>query len=161
MLKLFQKGNLFPRNSNLYELSTYRMFCANMDEEENCEEFELMPFAPHKKIVKITRERGNYPHPEPRYKRMSVTQDWNTVWPTARTFNPNVVPLPMYQSGLGVYNNSAPRKDKFSNLELLKIQNFLHLAPSNVKKQCRAIKKFCRLVHVESIEATLILLYSF
>lgn len=142
MLKVIRRRSL----TNLDSLIS-RQFCSNASEsDDTVEDFEKMSFIPTSRVKRGSRERFDRRRQQPRYTRMPVNQDWNSVWPTARTFNANSVPLPMFQGGLGVYDDSAPRYDKFYNVELTKIQNFLHLAPTNVKKQCAAIKKFCRLV---------------
>ncbi|XP_013785383.1 28S ribosomal protein S35, mitochondrial-like [Limulus polyphemus] len=75
----------------------------------------------------------------PRYKRMPFDQDWNSVWPTAQSFKPSTVPLPLLQ---GFVKTGAP-PDKYANTELMKIPNFLHLTPPTIEKHCAALKKFC------------------
>lgn len=125
-------------------------FCTSVDLDESsssdvvAEEFEKMAFLPPPFIRSESRGRRRVYESSPRYLRMAVNQDWNSVWPAARTFNPYVVPLPIYQGGVKIYTRRSPRKDKFNNHELMKIQNFLHLSPTNIRKQCAAIKKFCR-----------------
>ncbi|XP_076363767.1 mitochondrial ribosomal protein S35 [Tachypleus tridentatus] len=75
----------------------------------------------------------------PRYKRMTFDQHWNSVWPTAQSFKPSTVPLPLLQ---GYVKTGAP-PNKFANTELMKIPNFLHLTPPTIEKHCAALKKFC------------------
>ncbi|CAG0880606.1 unnamed protein product, partial [Cyprideis torosa] len=75
-----------------------------------------------------------------RYTRMPIDQDWGNVWPTARTYHPGTVPLPIR---MGFRRKRHPQPDRFANLELMKIPNFLHLTPPVIKRQCEAIKKFC------------------
>lgn len=70
---------------------------------------------------------------------MSPDQDWPNVWPGPRTFHPAVVPLPIRQ---GV-NTQGAAPDKYVNLELMKIPNFLHLTPKAIERHCNAIKQFC------------------
>ncbi|XP_074605069.1 mitochondrial ribosomal protein S35 [Brevipalpus obovatus] len=124
-------------------------FCTSVDADESspddviAEEFEKMAFLPPPSMRAEPRGRRRVYESSPRYLRMAVNQDWNSVWPAARTFNPYVVPLPIYQGGIKIVTRRNPRRDKFNNHELLKIQNFLHLSPTNVRKQCAAIKKFC------------------
>lgn len=77
----------------------------------------------------------------PRETKMKEDQDWPSVWPTAKTFVPSAVPLPMRQSYEG--KPSRVPRGKYANTELLKIQNFLHLTPNAVKRHCEALKKFC------------------
>ncbi|XP_071548673.1 small ribosomal subunit protein mS35 [Panulirus ornatus] len=76
----------------------------------------------------------------PRYKSQKIDQDWGNVWPTARTFHPATVPLPVRQ---GYPASGKPTPDKWGNAELMKIPNFLHLTPPVIKRQCEALKKFC------------------
>ena len=68
---------------------------------------------------------------------MPIDQDWTSVWPAARSFHPASVPLPIRQ---GYPHNLSPPPNKFGNLELMKIPNFLHLTPPAIKQQCQAIK---------------------
>ncbi|UYV77197.1 MRPS35 [Cordylochernes scorpioides] len=75
---------------------------------------------------------------EPREKSMSTEQDWPTVWPTARSFHPASVPLPLY---MGYVKKDAPPY-KYANAELMKIPNFLHLTPQAVERHCEALRKF-------------------
>lgn len=77
----------------------------------------------------------------PRESKMSEIQDWPSVWPTAKTFSPSAVPLPLRQS-YEEHPHKVPR-GKYANMELLKIQNFLHLSPIAVERHCQALKKFC------------------
>lgn len=78
--------------------------------------------------------------PPPRYKQMSIKQDWGAVWPGPRSFHPATVPLPVRQ---GWVENHKTSPGKFANAELMKIPNFLHLSPPVISKQCEALKKFC------------------
>ncbi|XP_017556682.1 28S ribosomal protein S35, mitochondrial [Pygocentrus nattereri] len=77
---------------------------------------------------------------EPRTERMTVDQDWTAVYPTAASFKPNSVPLPV-RMGYPVKRGVPPAKK--GNLELIKIPNFLHLTPEAIKKHCEALKPFC------------------
>ncbi|RWS27465.1 28S ribosomal protein S35-like protein [Leptotrombidium deliense] len=127
-------------------------FCTTVDYAPDSEEFDklgLMPSFYTKKPYEQKRERFTRPPIPPRYKRMPVNQDWNSVWPSQRMFSPSVVPLPLYMGR--VYDDDGPvtvgrylpRPSKFANPELMKIPNFLHLAPPTIKKHCEALKKFC------------------
>ena len=40
----------------------------------------------------------------PRHTQMKPSQDWNSVWPAARTFHPAVVPLPVRQGAIQIKN---------------------------------------------------------
>ncbi|KAG7521660.1 hypothetical protein JOB18_003872 [Solea senegalensis] len=77
---------------------------------------------------------------EPRTAEMSVEQDWTAVYPSAKPFRPNAVPLPV-RMGYPVKRGVPPEKK--GNLELIKIPNFLHLTPAAIKKHCQALKPFC------------------
>lgn len=77
----------------------------------------------------------------PRELAMTKDLDWPSMWPTAKTFVPSAVPLPLRQS-----YESKPGKvprGKYANTELMKIANFLHLTPIAISRHCKAIKKFC------------------
>lgn len=55
---------------------------------------------------------------EPRTERMVVDQDWTAVYPTAKTFKPDAVPLPV-RMGYPVKRGVPPGKK--GNLELVKV----------------------------------------
>lgn len=74
----------------------------------------------------------------PRSNQMPVNQDWPSVWPTAKTFHPASVPLPLHQ---GWVEPGVTPPGKFANAELMKIPNFLHLTPPAIKKHCEALKR--------------------
>lgn len=69
--------------------------------------------------------------------------DWPSVWPTAQTFDPNRVPLPVYQGAAQKQGIWMTPMDRWQNSELIKIPNFLHLTPEAIKRQTDAIRKFC------------------
>ncbi|XP_048014030.1 28S ribosomal protein S35, mitochondrial [Megalobrama amblycephala] len=77
---------------------------------------------------------------DPRTERMAEDQDWTAVYPTAASFKPSAVPLPV-RMGYPVKRGVPPAKK--GNLELIKIPNFLHLTPVAIKKHCEALKPFC------------------
>uniref|UniRef100_A0A8C7E7Y5 Mitochondrial ribosomal protein S35 n=3 Tax=Nothoprocta TaxID=8806 RepID=A0A8C7E7Y5_NOTPE len=79
-------------------------------------------------------------HVPPRTERMAVDQDWSSVYPTAASFKPASVPLPI-RMGYPVKRGVPPPKE--GNLELIKIPNFLHLTPPAIRKHCAALKDFC------------------
>ncbi|CAK9802517.1 28S ribosomal protein S35, mitochondrial [Anthophora plagiata] len=112
----------------------------NINENEDTEfrVLELMPdekkFASKKRVMSTPR-----PLAKSKAETMSVTQDWQAVWPTARTFHPETVPLPLKQG----YKFKGVYPDKYANAELMKIPNFLHLTPPVIKKHCEALKRFC------------------
>jgi small subunit ribosomal protein S35 len=71
---------------------------------------------------------------------MPIDQDWPTVWPGQKTFQPYSVPLPVRQ-GYPKSNEGPP--SKYGNTELMKIPNFLHLTPPAIKRHCEVLKQFC------------------
>lgn len=76
-----------------------------------------------------------------RETQMKPTQDWGSVWPTHRTFQPSAVPLPIRQGATQTKGQITPAK--YANPELMKIPNFLHLTPPIIKRQCNKLKEFC------------------
>lgn len=76
-----------------------------------------------------------------REEKMKENQDWASVWPTAKTFVPSAVPLPIRQS----YEDKRKHVPigKYLNNELLKIPNFLHLTPIAIERHCKALLQFC------------------
>ncbi|KGL80405.1 hypothetical protein N309_02146, partial [Tinamus guttatus] len=79
-------------------------------------------------------------HVPPRTERMAVDQDWASVYPTAASFKPASVPLPI-RMGYPVKRGVPLPKE--GNLELIKIPNFLHLTPPAIRKHCAALRDFC------------------
>ncbi|XP_053971999.1 28S ribosomal protein S35, mitochondrial [Hylaeus volcanicus] len=107
----------------------------------NTEEFRVLELVPNSsRNVKRTKRRHITAKSTPRADRMPTDQNWQAIWPTARTFHPDTVPLPLRQ---GYKHNKHPHPSKNANAELMKIPNFLHLTPPAVKAHCEAIKKFC------------------
>ncbi|XP_074081796.1 small ribosomal subunit protein mS35 [Macrotis lagotis] len=78
--------------------------------------------------------------PNPRTTKMTVGQDWMSVYPSSAPFKPSAVPLPI-RMGYPVEKGVPMAKE--GNLELLKIPNFLHLTPVAIKNHCAALKDFC------------------
>lgn len=103
------------------------------------DEFRVLDLRSQKTREMRSKKRKFQPVFPPRYKKMSVDQDWSNVWPGPRTFHPATVPLPLRQG----INKLGAAPDKFANTELMKIPNFLHLTPPAIKKHCRALKQFC------------------
>ncbi|XP_052809888.1 28S ribosomal protein S35, mitochondrial-like [Mya arenaria] len=83
----------------------------------------------------------------PRAGHMPQDIDWTSVWPTQKTFNYSVVPLPIRQGmargSEGTMKERGLPPGKYANTELVKIPNFLHLTPNHIKQQCAAMRKFC------------------
>ncbi|CAL8375884.1 unnamed protein product [Arctogadus glacialis] len=77
---------------------------------------------------------------EPRTEKMDSQQDWSAVYPSAASFRPGSVPLPVR---MGYPVKGGVPSEKRGNLELIKIPNFLHLTPAAIKKHCEALKPFC------------------
>ncbi|KAG9471348.1 hypothetical protein GDO78_015139 [Eleutherodactylus coqui] len=71
---------------------------------------------------------------------MLPDQEWSNVYPTASSFRPSSVPLPVR---MGYPKKRAAPPDKIGNLELVKIPNFLHLTPLAIKKHCAILREFC------------------
>lgn len=103
---------------------------------EEFRKFEIMKKPVQRRRRQAAQKQQLLP---PRYQRLPVDSPWMNVWPTAQSFRPSVVPLPLRQ---GYVEKGAP-PGKFANAELMKIPNFLHLTPPAIKKHCEAIKKFC------------------
>lgn len=85
------------------------------------------------------KKREPPPVMPPRETRMPTNQKWSDVWPGPKTFHPASVPLPVRQG----YNKHGASPNKWANVELMKIPNFLHLTPPAIKMHCEALKKFC------------------
>lgn len=104
-------------------------------------EFRVLEVRPKKdNNVKKARTSHLTLKQTPKAEMMPTDQNWQAIWPTARTFHPDVVPLPLRQ---GYRHNKNPHPWKYGNAELMKIPNFLHLTPPAVKAHCEALKKFC------------------
>lgn len=107
---------------------------------EDPEEFRVLELIPDRGNQRKRIERKKWPALPPRAQEMSINQDWPSVWPTQRTYHPNVVPLPLRQ---GYSLRKKPTPHRFGNAELMKIPNFLHLTPPAIRRHCEALKKFC------------------
>ncbi|KFD50612.1 hypothetical protein M514_08561 [Trichuris suis] len=112
------------------------------DGPETFRPLELLPKRAVKKPPKPFRNAFDNEVMPPRSTRQAVDQDWASVWPTARSFQASVVPLPI-RMGYQKPKSKKPPPDKHANLELIKIPNFLHLTPPAIKKHCDAIRRFC------------------
>lgn len=65
---------------------------------------------------------------DPRTDKMPVDQDWTAVYPSAASFRPNAVPLPI-RMGYPVKGGVPPGKK--GNLELLKVRcHYYHIIRS-------------------------------
>ncbi|KAF2355367.1 Ribosomal protein S24/S35 mitochondrial conserved domain [Trinorchestia longiramus] len=100
----------------------------------------LRLFAHARKAV-TKRKVKNLEALAPRSATMKPDQDWSSVWPASRSYQPATVPLPVRMGTPP--NKSSPSVDKWGNPELMKIPNFLHLTPPAVEKHCAAIRKYC------------------
>lgn len=130
MLSLIQR---YKANNIMKPLLSF--FTTNIDDDINFRVLQLRPDqnrSPKKKSQTIANVT-------PR-EIIPLNKNWEKIWPTARTFHPDIVPLPLQQ---GYKNTKGLHPNKYGNAELMKIPNFLHLTPPIVKKHCRAIKKFC------------------
>lgn len=111
------------------------------NEDTKDSEFRVLQLIPTER----RRQGGKYIKPKAtlapsKAETMTPETDWQAVWPAARTFHPDVVPLPLRQ---GYKNPKGEHPGKHANPELMKIPNFLHLTPPVIKRHCEAIKKFC------------------
>lgn len=109
---------------------------ANLDEDRKFRKLDL--YKP-KEERKPKRAEIKFDVPQPRSERMPVDQDWPSVWPTAQSFRPSVVPLPLRQG----YNPKGAPPGKYANLELMKVPNFLHLTPAHLAKHAKVLRPFC------------------
>jgi len=66
--------------------------------------------------------------------------NWSKKWPSKAPFDPYRLPFPLR---MGYAQKKTIPPDAFANLELMKVQNFLHLTPPAIKEQCSTLKKFC------------------
>ncbi|XP_043823567.1 28S ribosomal protein S35, mitochondrial, partial [Dromiciops gliroides] len=99
------------------------------------------PPVPNTQSIKTSKDGKNRKQVlSPRTTKMTVDQDWMSVYPAAAPFKPSAVPLPI-RMGYPVEKGVPMAKE--GNLELLKIPNFLHLTPVAIKKHCAALKDFC------------------
>uniref|UniRef100_A0A5S6QZL4 MRP-S28 domain-containing protein n=1 Tax=Trichuris muris TaxID=70415 RepID=A0A5S6QZL4_TRIMR len=112
------------------------------DQPEAFRRLELLPKRAVKKPRTPFRNTFDTEMMPPRSNRQPTDQDWPSVWPTARSFQASVVPLPI-RMGYQKRRSRKPPPDKHANLELIKIPNFLHLTPPAIKKHCDAIRRFC------------------
>ncbi|GFY60885.1 28S ribosomal protein S35, mitochondrial [Trichonephila inaurata madagascariensis] len=137
-LKLNKNLRLFfSLKLNKYNLG----FNRRVSTETADDEFRVLELYPRKQSAKKV-DRPYFKDAQvipPREKRMPIDQDWPSVWPTAKTFRPSSVPLPLYQG----YDQKRAPPGKYANAELMKIPNFLHLTPPAIERHCNAIKKFC------------------
>ncbi|XP_030070131.1 small ribosomal subunit protein mS35 isoform X3 [Microcaecilia unicolor] len=79
----------------------------------------------------------------PRTERMTENQDWSNVYPTAASFKPSVVPLPV-RMGYPVERGVPP--DKKGNLELIKVKlSSLNLDDHARKKLIKLVgERYCK-----------------
>lgn len=104
-------------------------------------EFRVLELLPsEKKVVNKKSQKSKIVELVIKRNEMLANQDWQTIWPAARTFHPNIVPFPLQQ---GYKNTKGIHPNKYGNAELMKIPNFLHLTPPVIKRHCEALKKFC------------------
>ncbi|GFS28296.1 28S ribosomal protein S35, mitochondrial [Nephila pilipes] len=137
-LKLNQNLKLFFSFKQIrYDLNFNRRTATEPVDDE----FRVLELYPRKQMGRKTEGRRFMDAQviPPREKRMPIDQDWPSVWPTAKTFRPSSVPLPLYQG----YDKKRAPPGKYANAELMKIPNFLHLTPPAIERHCNAIKKFC------------------
>jgi len=66
--------------------------------------------------------------------------NFSDKYPSSGPVNPYTLPFPLR---MGKNMRLTLQPDQFANLELAKINNFLHLTPPAITKQCKALKEFC------------------
>ncbi|XP_076623364.1 mitochondrial ribosomal protein S35 isoform X1 [Colletes latitarsis] len=110
-------------------------FCTATDTE-----FRVLELISKKDVTRKKVRKRVHTVAKPKAEIMPTDQNWQAIWPTARTFHPGIVPLPVRQ---GYKHNKNAHPDKYGNVELMKIPNFLHLTPPAIKAHCEALKKFC------------------
>lgn len=108
----------------------------NLEEDQKFRKLDLYKA---KEPPKQKRPEIKFDVPQPRSERMPVDQDWPSVWPTAQSFRPSVVPLPLRQG----YREKGAPPGKYANLELMKVPNFLHLTPAHLSKHAKVLRQFC------------------
>lgn len=101
--------------------------------------FRTLELYKSKEVKKQKRAEIKFDVSQPRSERMPVDQDWPSVWPTAQSFRPSVVPLPLRQG----YRPKGAPPGKYANLELMKVPNFLHLTPAHLAKHAKVLRPFC------------------
>jgi len=117
---------------------------SNVEAEEEFLKLELMPKKKdaaeekrRKAFIELTS--GRHEIQPPRWTRMTIDQDWPSVWPTAASFKSSVVPLPIRMGYQKKWWRDPP-PPKHGNLELMKIPNFLHLTPNAIQRRhCNAV----------------------
>ncbi|KAI4493095.1 hypothetical protein M0802_009645 [Mischocyttarus mexicanus] len=135
-LRRFEKNPIFP----LLRLSNSTLASNETNTEPTTtREFRVLQLIPQKKTFD-KRKKQEMKLPPPACDEMPEKQNWPSIWPGPRSFNPYVVPLPLRQ-GFVESNNVTP--GKYGNAELMKIPNFLHLTPPAIKMHCEALKQFC------------------
>ncbi|XP_039265486.2 small ribosomal subunit protein mS35-like [Styela clava] len=67
-------------------------------------------------------------------------KNWSEIWTAPAPFDPHKFPCDIR---MGSEMNLVPKPGKYDNMELMKVQNFLHLTPPAIKKHCEGLKKFC------------------
>ncbi|XP_052089106.1 28S ribosomal protein S35, mitochondrial-like isoform X2 [Mytilus californianus] len=123
----------------------YSSSAEKVQEQGQKENFRQLKIAGvHEIKERIQRTRFQRVRQPPRHLKMKVDQDWTNVWPTAHSFKWSVVPFPVRQGHVkNLAENEGMIPEKYGNLELMKIPNFLHLTPLHIKKQCQALKELC------------------
>ncbi|KOC61483.1 28S ribosomal protein S35, mitochondrial [Habropoda laboriosa] len=109
-------------------------------EDKDDIEFRVLELMPKEKRMLRKKASNITKMGPPKAEAMPIDQNWQAIWPTARTFQPHTVPLPLKQ---GYKNPKGMHPDKYANAELMKIPNFLHLTPPAIKKHCMALRRFC------------------
>lgn len=143
--------DFFKLRNVRYYVTSLKDFVANQPPQQRSQEgYPLLQLRPPRPIMNVDvkpsrRDLRKSAKVKNEFLRrhedsQSFDQDWVSFWPTQRTFAPASVPLALRQS----YEESKrPSLSKDGNTELMKINNFLHLTPLAITRQCAALKKFC------------------
>ena len=104
--------------------------------------YRVLVIPGHTKVEEKKKEtrRVRNQQSELRYKRLNDGGKWVDVWPTAKSFNYSVSPLPVRMGLIEATENDGVVPGKYANTELMKIPNFLHLTTHHVKNHCKQLK---------------------
>lgn len=115
--------------------------------------YRVLVIPGHTKVEGVKKEARRIKNQQvkPRYKGMGdrgvggtgEKDRWVDVWPTAKSFNYSVLPLPLRMGYIEGTENDRVIPSKYANAELMKIPNFLHLTPNHIRNHCQQLKKYC------------------
>ncbi|KAF7390969.1 hypothetical protein HZH66_009449 [Vespula vulgaris] len=135
IIRRYKKNIIFPLSKVFNSTST----SDETDKKTTAKEFRVLELMPQRNKINVVKKQESS-NIHSRCDDMSIDQDWPSIWSGARSFNPNIVPLPLRQ---GYVKGKRVPPSKYGNAELLKIPNFLHLTPPAIKRHCEVLKQFC------------------